>query len=234
MGAVCDPLAWTMEAHGDVPSCIEIKLVDFPDAGYYSNNTPPQGEIWIRGPSVASGYYQNEEETRAAFSPDGWFMSGDIGEWDRNGHLRVIDRKKNLVKTLNGEYIALEKLESVYRAATVVANICIYASITQTHPIAIIVPAEPALKKLAESIGVEGHGMGDLAHNKAVRREVLKQLQAIGKKSGLAGLEIVQGVVVADEEWTPQNKMVTATTKLNRKVLLERYKKEIELAYQGR
>jgi long-chain acyl-CoA synthetase len=71
-----------------------------------------------------------------------------------------------------------------------VANICIYASITQTHPLAIIVPAEPALKKLAESIGVEGHGIGDLAHNKAVQREVLRQLQ---------------GVVLADEEWTPQN-----------------------------
>ncbi|KAM3080025.1 long-chain fatty acid-CoA ligase [Clarireedia jacksonii] len=98
-----------------------------------------------------------------------------------------------------------EKLESVYRAAAVVANICIYASITQTHPIAIVVPAEPALKKLAESIGVEGHEMSDLAQNKAVRQEVLKQLQAVGKKSGLASIEIIPGIVLADEEWTPQN-----------------------------
>lgn len=110
MGALCDPLAWTVDALGGIPSCIEIKLVDFPDAGYFATNTPhPQGEIWIRGPSVTEGYYQNEEETKAAFE-GGWFKTGDIGEWDDNGHLKIIDRKKNLVKTLNGEYIALEKV----------------------------------------------------------------------------------------------------------------------------
>jgi long-chain acyl-CoA synthetase len=110
MGALCDPLAWTVDALGGIPSCIEIKLVDFPDAGYYVTNTPnPQGEIWIRGNSITEGYYQNEEETIAAFDGE-WFKTGDIGEWDVNGHLKIIDRKKNLVKTLNGEYIALEKV----------------------------------------------------------------------------------------------------------------------------
>lgn len=87
-----------------------MKLVDFPDAGYFSTNKPPQGEIWIRGDSVMEGYFKNDEETREALADEGWFKTGDIGEFDKNGHLRIIDRKKNLVKTLNGEYIALEKV----------------------------------------------------------------------------------------------------------------------------
>ncbi|KAE9381137.1 acetyl-CoA synthetase-like protein [Stipitochalara longipes BDJ] len=231
MGALCDPMAWTVDALGGIPACIEIKLVDFPDAGYFAANTPrPQGEIWIRGPSITEGYYQNEEETKDAFE-GGWFKTGDIGEWDANGHLKIIDRKKNLVKTLNGEYIALEKLESVYRSATVVANICVYASVTETHPIAIIVPAEPALKKLADAIGVKGHGIGDLVYDERIQQEVLKQLQAVGRKASLIGIEIITGVVLADEEWTPQNNMVTATTKLNRRGIFERYRKAIETAY---
>jgi len=111
MAALCEPGAWTLDAHGDIPSCVEVKLVDFPDAGYHSTNLPnPQGEIWIRGNSVMERYYENEKETAEAIAPGGWFKTGDIGEWDKNGHLKVIDRKKNLVKTLNGEYIALEKV----------------------------------------------------------------------------------------------------------------------------
>ena len=109
MGAVTDPASWTDSALGEITGSIEIKLVDFPDAGYYSTNNPPQGEIWIRGEPVAEGYLDLEKESQESFV-DGWFKTGDIGEFDANGHLRIIDRKKNLVKTLNGEYIALEKV----------------------------------------------------------------------------------------------------------------------------
>jgi long-chain acyl-CoA synthetase len=206
MGALTDPMEWTDDALGNIPGSIEIKLVDFPEAGYHATNKPnPQGEIWIRGTPVLESYYENEKETAEAITPDGWFKTGDIGEWDKNGHLKIIDRKKNLVKTLNGEYIALEKLESVYRAATVVANICVYADTQRAKPIAIIVPAEPALKKLAERIGVEGNGMEDLVHNRQVQDAILKELQQAGKQGGLSGIEIIEGVVLADEEWNPQN-----------------------------
>jgi len=109
MGALMDPLAWTDNAMGGMPASVEVKLVDFPDAGYYAANDPPQGEIWIRGGAVTDGYLDLEEETKENFT-DGWFKTGDVGEFDKDGNLRIIDRKKNLVKTLNGEYIALEKV----------------------------------------------------------------------------------------------------------------------------
>jgi long-chain acyl-CoA synthetase len=206
MGAIMDPFEWTDRSMGNVPGSVEIKLVDFPDAGYFVTNKPnPQGEVWIRGASVMDGYYQNETETAEALTPDGWFKTGDIGEWDRNGHLNLIDRKKNLVKTQNGEYIALEKLESVYRSATVVGNICVYADERKTKPVAIIVPAEPALKKLATSIGVEGHGIEDLVHSKKVQDAVHKELLRVGRAGGLTGIELIEGVALADEEWTPAN-----------------------------
>ena len=205
MGALMDPLAWTDAALGELPGSIEVKLVDFADAGYYAKNNPPQGEIWIRGDSVTSGYLDLEKETKESFTDDGWFKTGDIGEFDSYGQLRIIDRKKNLVKTLNGEYIALEKLESVYRSCPVVGNICVYAAQDKNKPIAIVVPAEPALKELANKNGVNGTGLEDLCHNKKVNDLVLKEMQNAGKAGGLAGFEIIEGVVLADEEWTPQN-----------------------------
>ena len=111
MGALQDPLQWTDDTLGSIPGSIEIKLVDFPDAGYFSTSNPPQGEILVRGDPVMDGYYgPSASENEGALTKDGWFMTGDIGEWDSRGHLKIIDRKKNLVKTLNGEYIALEKV----------------------------------------------------------------------------------------------------------------------------
>ncbi len=122
MGALNDPMAWTDQALGELMGSIEVKLVDFADAGYYATNNPPQGEIWIRGDSVSEGYLDLEQETKEAFTPDGWFKTGDIGEFDSKGYLRIIDRKKNLVKTLNGEYIALEKVGCHFSRPVVIAS----------------------------------------------------------------------------------------------------------------
>ena len=206
MGALNDPMAWNPNALGEVPASVEIKLVDFPDAGYLTKNNPPQGEIFIRGGSVTANYFKNEEETKSAFAEGGWFMTGDIGEFDKYGHLRIIDRKKNLVKTLNGEYIALEKLESVYRSSPIVSNICVYAAQDQAQPVAIIVPVEAALKKVAADNNIKGGDtLESLVQNEALKSVVLKELQSAGKAGGLKGIEIISGVVLSDEEWTPQN-----------------------------
>ncbi|KAB8254644.1 hypothetical protein BDV32DRAFT_131999 [Aspergillus pseudonomiae] len=231
MGALNDPMAWNPDALGEIPASIEVKLVDFADAGYFTKSNPPQGEIFIRGGSVSKGYWDNEEETKAAYTEDGWFMTGDIGEFDKNGHLKIIDRKKNLVKTQNGEYIALEKLESVYRSSPLVGNICVYAAQDQDKPIAIIVPVEAALKKLAHENGIEGDTLETLVHNEKLKGIVLKQLQTAGRAGGLKGIEIVNGVVLSDEEWTPHNGYMTAAQKLQRKKIVGHFQKDIDRAY---
>ncbi|KAG3181528.1 hypothetical protein PC129_g25392, partial [Phytophthora cactorum] len=122
-GALGCPLEYSPNAIGPVPAAIEVKLVSIPDIGYSTDAEVPQGEIWLKGVPIIKEYYDNPEETNMALTRDGWFKSGDIGEFDDNGHLRVIDRIKNLVKTQGGEYIALEKLESVYRGTQTIINV---------------------------------------------------------------------------------------------------------------
>ncbi|KAL8698597.1 MAG: hypothetical protein Q9201_006481 [Fulgogasparrea decipioides] len=205
MGAICDPATWTDQALGEMPGSIEIKLVDIPHLNYFSYHEPnPQGEIWIRGGAVTEGYLDLEEENKESFH-DGWFKTGDIGEFDKDGLLRVIDRKKNIVKALNGEYIALEKLESIYRSCSLVANICVYAAGDKNKPIAIVVPVEATLKALATQNSISADTLEAPANNKQIRDLALKEIQATGKSGGLTGIEIIEGVVLAKEEWTPQN-----------------------------
>lgn len=86
--------------------------MDVPDLGYFTSNKPSQGEVLLRGPCISSGYLNRDEETAALFDADGWLKTGDIGQFDERGCLKIIDRVKNLVKTLNGEYIAIEKVTS--------------------------------------------------------------------------------------------------------------------------
>lgn len=125
------------------------------------------------------------------------------------------------------------QLESLYRAATVVANICCHAAQDKQKPIAIIVPAEPALKKLAAANDIEGHDLEDLSKSKKLNGIVLKELQSAGRQGGLAGIEIIDGVVLAHEEWNAANGLTTAAQKINRRGILKKYEKEVESAYAG-
>lgn len=220
---------------GSLVGTITCKLVDVADAGYYAKNN--QGEILLKGASITKEYWKNEKETTDAFTDDGWFQTGDIGEWTSNGQLKIIDRKKNLVKTANGEYIALEKLESTYRSNPLVMNICVYADQSKVKPIAMILPHEQHLRSLLldENLCTEE----DLKHKEInlfyedpkVVAAVNKSLLATGKSQGLKGIELLQNVVLIDDEWTPQNGFVTSAQKLQRKKILEAYKNQVEKAY---
>lgn len=233
-GALGSPQQFTLSGScGPVTPAIECKLVSIPELNYSTSTTPPQGEIWLRGKPVLKEYYKNPEETEKAVTPDGWFKTGDIGEFDHLGHLKIIDRVKNLVKLQGGEYIALEKLESVYRSARAVQNIMVHGDSEHPRPIAVIFVNEPVIKDIAKELGVEVKLDHELMSNAAVKDAVLKDLLAQGKGAGLTGLETVCGVVLTDEEWTPQNGLVTATQKINRRAVREKYQKEIEKAFKS-
>ncbi|KAI1369886.1 acetyl-CoA synthetase-like protein [Xylaria arbuscula] len=223
-GSLGCPLQWTPNAIGPVPPSVELKLVSLPDLGYSTDSKPPQGEILLRGGPVAKEYFKNPEETEKAYTADGWFKTGDIGEVDSVGHVKIVDRVKNLVKLQGGEYIALEKLEAIYRGSKYVNNLMIHGDSSQPRPIAIITPNEKPLAELADSLSVDHANMH---HDKKVLEAVHKDLIGVAKKAGLSPLEQVTGVVLVEEEWTPASGLVTATQKVNRRGLREKYKTEI-------
>ncbi|KAI5963974.1 FAA4 [Candida margitis] len=222
MGTLVEPKHFELGTLGSLVGSVTAKLVDVPDAGYYAKNN--QGEILLKGGPVVKEYYKNEKETKEAFTEDGWFKTGDIGEWQHDGGLKIVDRKKNLVKTLNGEYIALEKLESVYRSNQLVMNLCAYADQTKVKPIAIVVPQESFLQQL-------GFGTDTAYDDPKLVAKVTASLNATGKSQGLNGIELLQSVVLVHDEWTPENGFVSSAQKLQRKKILKTYEDQVKKAY---
>ncbi|KAJ3343200.1 long-chain fatty acid-CoA ligase [Entophlyctis luteolus] len=217
---------------------VEVKLVDVENTSYKSTNTPkPQGEIWVRGASVMKGYYKQPQQTKEAITEDGWLMTGDIAEMNADGTLQIIDRKKNLVKLANGEYIALEKLESNYKTSKFVQNICVHADSDQSYAIAIVQPIEKEIRDVSVSLGLYSEAeaanvdFGVLCARKEVKAAVLSSLKDVAKSTGLKQAEIVGQVHLATEEWTPQSGMLTAAMKLQRVLIVKKFRPDINAIY---
>ncbi|GFR41006.1 hypothetical protein Agub_g1673, partial [Astrephomene gubernaculifera] len=136
----------------------ELRLEAVPELGYSPSQQPPRGEVCIRGPTLFSGYYKNEEMTAEALDADGFFHTGDVGELAADGSLRIIDRKKNIFKLSQGEYIAVEKVENVYKTCPLVEQVWVYGDSTESCLVAVVVPAEKALRAWAAEAGVAAGG----------------------------------------------------------------------------
>jgi len=212
--------------------CAEIKLVDVKDMNYTSKNTPPQGEIYLRGPSITKGYFKREDLTKEAISDDGWLMTGDIGQWNADGTLSIIDRKKNLVKLSGGEYIALERLETTFSACNLVQKLCLHADSDAKQPMAVVFPNEKNLRSAVKEHGfADNEDLRTLCEDDKVKELVLSELNAVGKKSKFKQMELLQTVILDPEEWTPNNGMLTAAQKLQRKAIIKKHEQEIKKNY---
>ncbi|KAH9972045.1 hypothetical protein BGW80DRAFT_1173672, partial [Lactifluus volemus] len=155
----------------------------------------------------------NNDET--IFTQAGWLRTGDVGQWNKDGMMAMIDRIKNLIKLQGGEYIALEHLKSTYKSCNLVSNLCVHATPEAMQPIAIIVPHEVNLHTaLSDDQDVATASLADLCTKTKVRALILKECNAAGKKSGFKNIEMLQAVVLTPDEWTPESGLVTAAQKI--------------------
>ena len=148
---------------------------------------------------MATGYYKMPEKTKEDFFTDEngvrWFKTGDIGRFEEDGKLTIVDRKKDLVKLQLGEYISLGKVESELKTAPIVENACVYADSSQNYVVALIVPDKLKLEALAEKLGLSDLSHEELCANKDVTGAVLRDLQLHGRKVGLEKFELPGKVV---------------------------------------
>jgi len=215
---------------------VNIKLVNWEEGNYKVTDQPcPRGEVYIGGNNVAAGYYENEAKTKEEFFTDDegrrWFKTGDIGQFESDGTLRIIDRKKDLVKLQFGEYVSLGKVESVLKGCPVVANVCIFGDSTQSYVVAVVCPVKEILTEIAAKFGKKEMEWEQMVQDKDVTGAVLREIMNHAKKSSLEKFEIPGAVTLTGIEWLPETGLTTAAMKLKRKPLSDYYDKDIRRMY---
>eukprot|EP00898_Chlorokybus_atmophyticus_P000752 jgi/Chlat1/1678/Chrsp127S01919 len=219
---------------GAVVPCVELKLESCPDYGYTVDDTPcPRGEVCFRGPAVTSGYHKEPELTSEAIDADGWLHTGDIGQLNPDGSFSIIDRKKNMFKLAQGEYVASEKLEVVFQQSRFVSQVFVYGDSFQSVLVTIVVPDEAALSEWASAQDPPlSASFAELCESPAASKAVLADMQAVGRAQKLHGFEIIKAVLLTPEPFSVENDLITPSFKLKRPQLKNRFKPQIDAMYQ--
>jgi long-chain acyl-CoA synthetase len=185
------------------------------------------GELLVRGPSVFQGYWNKQEETKNAFTA-GWFKTGDIARLDAEGFLSITDRKKDLIKTSGGKFIAPQPLENALKHNALIAEAVVLGD-RRKFPAVLIAPCFPRLEDWARA-----NHIGFTSRPELIRQVKVRQLYEgiVGELNrDLARFEQLKKVVLADEEFSGENGLLTASMKLRRRAVEERYRRQIEETY---
>ena len=212
--AVNHPGAHKLGTVGKPLKNVQVKIAD-------------DGEILVKGPSVFKGYWNRPEETRNAFV-EGWFKTGDIGNLDADGFLSVTDRKKDLIKTSGGKFIAPQPLENSLKHNALIAEAVILGD-KRKFPSVLISPYFPLLEDWARS-----HQIGFSSRQELIRDpKVLAMYEGIVEdlNQNLARFEKLKRVLLIAEEFSTENGTLTASMKLKRRVVEDRYRGEIDDMY---
>ncbi|NXF46779.1 ACSL5 ligase, partial [Oceanites oceanicus] len=224
------PGDWTTGHVGAPLVCNTVKLDDVEEMNYFSSNN--EGEVCIKGPNVFKGYLKDPEKTAEAIDKDGWLHTGDIGKWLPNGTLKIIDRKKNIFKLAQGEYIAPEKIENVYIRSAPVAQVFVHGESLRSFLIGIVVPDPETLPEFAAKLGIKG-SYEDVCKNPAVKKAILEDMVRLGKQAGLKSFEQVKDLYIHTEMFSVENGLLTPTLKAKRPELVKLFQKQIEALYSS-
>jgi fatty acid CoA ligase FadD9 len=199
------------------PPVLDYKLVDVPDLGYFGSDVPhPRGELLVKSDQLFPGYYKRPEVTAEVFDADGYYRTGDIVAELGPDQVRYVDRRNNVLKLSQGEFVAVSKLESVFNDSPLVRQIYLYGNSARPYLLAVVVPTEDAQSRY------------DGAELKSVISTSLKEA---ARTAALQSYEVPRDFIVETTPFTLENGLLTGIRKLAWPRLKERYGAELEQLY---
>jgi long-chain acyl-CoA synthetase len=220
----------------------EVKLVDVDELDYHSTDVDPEtgishprGELCVRGPLLFKGYLDDEENTKKAIDKDGWLHTGDVAMvlTEHGNAIKIIDRVKNIFKLSQGEYVAPEKLENVLIDSKFVEQIFVYGDSYKNYLVSIIVPNKAKVVEFLKSKNIECNNENCTQHfeNEELKKEILKDLETMGRKADFKGFEIIKKIYLSPEPFTVENDLCTPTLKIRRHVAKKYFEEKIKQLY---
>ncbi|UEC22370.1 AMP-dependent synthetase/ligase [Pasteurella canis] len=186
-------------------------------------------EILVRGGMVMRGYYKKPQETAETFTDDGFLKTGDAGEIDQYGNLYITDRIKELMKTSNGKYIAPQYIETKVGKDKFIEQIAVIAD-AKKYVSALIVPCFTSLEEYAKQLNIKYHDRMDLIKHSEIIQMFEQRINELQKE--LPSFEQIKKFTLLPQAFTTKMEEITPTLKLRRKVIVERYKTQIEAMYK--
>lgn len=234
------PLDSASDHVGGPLGCCEVRLRVVEDMGYEVHHvTPternpyayPTGELCVRGHSVSPGYFRSPQETKKVLDDQGWLHTGDIAAMLPNGAFKLVDRKKNIFKLSQGEYVAPEKIENVYAQAKLVSQIFVFGYSTESFLVGIVVPEMHAARTRLLRNEASTQTDEQVCEDERLRKAIMEELSSIGKIGGLRGFECVKDVMLTPHPFSLENDLLTPTFKLKRFTAQKVFKEQIDQMY---
>ena len=201
------------------PSVIDYKLVDVPDLGYFHTDQPyPRGELLVKTQDLFPGYYKRPEVTAEVFDADGYYRTGDVVAEVGPDQLVYLDRRNNVLKLSQGEFVTVSKLEAVFGDSPLVRQIYVYGNSARSYVLAVVVPTEDSLNRNG----------GDV---ESLKPAISESLQDIAKDVGLQSYEIPRDFIIETTPFTLENGLLTGIRKLARPKLKAYYGDRLEQLY---
>jgi long-chain acyl-CoA synthetase len=215
------------------PDKIKIGTVGPPAPGIEIKLADEDNEILIRGAVVMPGYRNNDEKTRETMTDDGWLMTGDIGEFDEDGYLKIVDRKKELIINAAGKNMSPANIESHLKSAGLLIGQAIAVGDSRPYNVALVTLDPDNLPGFLKEAGIEGDAsdLESLAENDKVIEAVQAEVDKANEQ--MARVEQIKKFKILPTEWEPGGDELTPTMKLKRKPISEKYNDEIESLYSS-